>query len=509
MAWKEGLQSSRLNFGQKRRPTREEFLAQRESARSVHHRLDRLHGKELLQSEPVRKVLAYATDWDAFIVNREPQVTMDTPGITVNRINGSIALPHPFITPSTKESTQWPEKQFYWDIYFINKSLLALHDPKLLDIAKGHIENFQYMFDRLGFIPNASDISLTNRSQIPFLTGMIRDVYKETGDKEWLAQKIAFAKKEYDEWMMTPRQLKERGSSRPSSRINETSVLLKATGRDIDKLGGHYDAAASTGQDDSAEWARRANEYIPITLNSALYKYESDFAWAADVLGDPVEKAEWEAKASHRKNEINTVLWDESKQHYCNAALNRKTGEWNRDNRYHGLSSFMPLWVGLADRMQIDATVKHINKFESPNGLVIATKDSFPSTKWVRRRLDFALMGKWRRYRPAVSDNLMQQQWDNPNIWAPMEYFAVDGMMRFGKYKESRRVLESSLRGLASFFAEHGTLPEKLQANGGNGRGYQYPSQEGFGWTNAWVKLAYDRLELLNEEDSLYDRIAS
>lgn len=511
MNWKEGLRTPRINLA-RRRPTAAEFASQKEPAKTIYHSLSHLHGHELLAAEPVQKLMAYATDWEPFIVNREPKVAKDTPGIFPNLENGSIALPHPFITPSTKENTQWPEKQFYWDIYFINKGLLATGDPKLLEIAKGHVENFQYMFDRLGFIPNASDISLTNRSQIPFLTGMIRDIYKETGDKNWLSEKMNLAKREYNECMMTESELRARGSSRPSSRISNDSVLLKATGRDIDKLGSHYEAAAFTGQDDSAEWARRANEYVPITLNSAMYKYESDFAWAADVLGNPVEKLEWDRKAQQRKEEINKKLWDEKQGRYANAAYNRHTKSWDKDLAYHGLSSFMPLWVGLANNEQANKITQTLPKFEAPYGLMIATANSSPEPIWVQRRLRIALFGgkKWRRYEPAVTDILAPQQWDSPNVWAPMQYFAVDGLMRYGKYEQSQRVLENSLRGMAAFFAEHGTLPEKLNGKTGqNGKNYQYLSQEGFGWTNAWVKLAYDRLQLLDSRDRVYDRIAS
>ncbi len=487
-----------------RRPTREEFLEQKESARTVYHRLESLHGNQLLQSEPVKKLLAYVTDWEPFITNRNPQVTMDMPGIFPNRENGSLALPYPFITPSTKESSQWPDKHFYWDIYFINKGLIATKDPAMLEIAKGHIENFQYLFDRLEVIPNASDVSLLNRSQIPFLTGMIRDIYKETGDKQWLEEKMIFAKKEYDEWMMTKKQLEQRGSPRPSHRVSEDSVLLRASGRD---LAMHYEAAAETGQDDSTEWAGRAHEYIPITLNCALYKYESDLAWSADILGKPVEKSEWEAKAERRKTEINAVLWDSKKGRYVNAALNRRTKEWERDVAYHGLSSFMPLWVGLADGNKASATIAHLPKFETPYGLVIATKPDFPRLVSMRRKLGIAFFPK--RERPAVMDLSAHKQWDYPNIWAPMEYFAVDGLMRYKKNDDAQRVLENSLRGMAAFYAEHGTLPEKLNGlTGQNGKDYMYPNQEGFGWHNAWALLAAERLIGIEKGKNVYATIS-
>lgn len=502
----------RLKPRDQRRLTEAEFLAQKKPANEVYKKLDSLSGLDLLQAEPVRHMMDYARNWDPFIANKDPQVTMNTPGIHVSRETGSIALPYPFITPSTRESTnkpQWPDKQFDWDIYFINKGLLATGNPQYVDIAKGHIENFQYLFDRLGFIPNASDISLTNRSQIPFLTGMILDIYKVTGDKEWFAQKITFAKKEYEEWMASQDELRARGSARVSHRIASDSLLVRALSRDIEKE--HYTAAAETGEDDSAEWARRAHEYVPVTLNCAMYKYESDFARAADILGDPVDKAFWEQRAQQRKEEINNVLWDEKSGRYANAALDRKSGEWVRDTQYQGLSSFMPLWIGLATGQQADRMMQYLPKFESPNGLTIATKESAPSAKWVRRRVRLALIGKeWHRYQPAVLDVFAPQQWDYPNVWAPMEYFAVDGMIRYGKFAEAQRVLEKSLKGLTAFFAEHGTLPEKFDgATGQNGADYNYPNQEGFGWTNAWAQIAYDRLTHLYARDNVYDKIAS
>lgn len=376
------------------------------SAREIFQSLQSLTGKQLLVCPPIQNLLTYANAWKPFLSKEKPIVTKDSSGLYVSPETGAIALPHPFISPSTTETTKdatWQSVQFYWDTYFINKGLLLSGDPAHVDIAKGHIENFQYLFDRLGYIPNASRISIANRTQIPFLAGMIIDVYKTTGDKEWLKEKMEVAKREYGNWMMSDEDIKAKGLSHPSQRISKTSLLIRPVGRDIGKE--HYPAAASTGEDDSAQWARRAYDYLPVTLNCALYKYESDFARAADFLGDPLEKAHWEGLTQRRKEEINKTFWNEKKGMYFDAYLNRKTGKWEQDARYYGLTGFMPLWVGLSTTDQAKKMVGQLPKFETPYGLTIAAKDSLPAQGVVRRQLRRMLLGKkYQRYDSAIED---------------------------------------------------------------------------------------------------------
>lgn len=330
------------------------------SGGETYQSLKRLSGKELLESRPVQDLLAYTADWEPFIVNRNPKVPPDakqpseeSKTILNDAKTGEIALPYPFIIPSRKEGvdSQWGNQQFYWDMYFINKALLASGKTEYLQLAINHVENFHYLFDRIGYIPNASQVAIINRTQIPFLTGMVTDIYKITGDKEWLKEKMDLARREYEDvWMYTEEEKVTKGIKRPSHRISNDLLIVRLAGTDV--LKEHYPAAAMGGEDDSAQWARRAYEYAPVSLNAALYKYESDLAYSARELGNPEDAQKWQVLADRRKKEINDTFWDEKKGMYFDRKLNRKTGLWEKDLAYQALTTFMPLWVNLASEHQ-------------------------------------------------------------------------------------------------------------------------------------------------------------
>ena len=64
-----------------------------------------------------------------------------------------------------------------------------------------NIDNILSLIERFGFMPNASNSDILNRSQPPYASMMVREVYEKTGDKEWLAKACKTLEKEYDFWM--------------------------------------------------------------------------------------------------------------------------------------------------------------------------------------------------------------------------------------------------------------------------------------------------------------------
>lgn len=78
------------------------------------------------------------------------------------------------------------------------------------------------------------------------------------------------------------------------------------------------------------------------------------------------------------------------------------------------------------------------------------------------------------------------QQWDAPNGWAPLHWIAIIGLENYG-FKElageiARRWLELNEK----VFRQTGRMMEKydvmhMEKTAGGG---EYPSQDGFGWTN-------------------------
>src|SRR5664279_2602855 len=113
-----------------------------------------------------------------------------------------VGLPRPYFVPSLGNDTGFAyEEMYYWDTYFIAQGFLGTPREYLI---RGLVEDLMSMMQRFNIIPNAGRMFHTGRSQPPFLTNMIMQVYRIEKSKRWLAQAMSVAKDEYRTvWMGT------------------------------------------------------------------------------------------------------------------------------------------------------------------------------------------------------------------------------------------------------------------------------------------------------------------
>ena len=83
------------------------------------------------------------------------------------------------------------------------------------------------------------------------------------------------------------------------------------------------------------------------------------------------------------------------------------------------------------------------------------------------------------------------QQWDAPNGWAPLEWLAIEGVRRYGRGDLAAVARDRWLALNRRTYRATGKMTEKydvvnLERRAGGG---EYPTQDGFGWTNG-VALA-------------------
>jgi alpha,alpha-trehalase len=79
------------------------------------------------------------------------------------------------------------------------------------------------------------------------------------------------------------------------------------------------------------------------------------------------------------------------------------------------------------------------------------------------------------------------QQWDAPNVWAPLQHILVLGLRRVGTPLAHRTAVDIADRftnAVAEEWQTSGHLHEKYDASGRVGTGGEYEPQVGFGWTN-------------------------
>ncbi len=357
-----------------------------------------------------------------------------------------LALPKPYLVPSYEEGAGFDYNElYYWDSFFMVRGML---DEQHEQLVSGILEDLLSLYKRFKIIPNGSRTFLMGRSQPPFLTTFIYDVYNTYGkDKKWLQEAMDVAKQEYKTvWM---------GTKKPNERL-----VHKGLSRyyDINYL--HDLAEAESGWDMTPRFNRRALNYLPVDLNALLYKYEMDFARTARLLDDRREAAKWEQAALARKETMDELMWDRLRGlYYDYNYVKEKRGNVS------SLAAYFPMWAGMVSEKQAAQLVKALRRFENKGGL--ATTDALPLGQYV--------------------PGSMPVQWAFPNGWAPLQFIVVEGLLRYGYHEDAKRIAMKWLKTNLDWFNEHHVFlekynvvnPEKPPQKG------VYPSQTGFGWTNA------------------------
>ncbi len=357
-----------------------------------------------------------------------------------------LGLPNQYLVPAYEEGHEFDFNElYYWDSYFMAQGLL---DEEHRELVVGVLEDLLYTFERFKIIPNASRTYLMGRSQPPFLTSFILDVYKAYKlDKQWLRRAIKIAQAEYHTVWMGKTKPNARQVSEGLSRYYDVNYLNDLT-------------EAESGWDFTPRFGHKCLNYLPIDLNSLLYKYEKDFAYAERLFGNEEDALKWEEAAHHRRVTINKLMWSELKGLYY---------DYNFIKEHRGsvssLAAYYPMWAGLVDERQAARLAGSLKRFEQKGGL--ATTDALQVSNLV----------------PGA----MPTQWAYPNGWAPLHFLVVKGLQKYGYEEEARRIAMKWLKTNLNWFNKHGVFLEKynvVQPGKPPAKGV-YPSQTGFGWTNA------------------------
>src|SRR5579871_429193 len=425
---------------------------------------------------------------------------------------GLLYLPNRYVVPGGRFN-----EMYGWDSYFILRGLV---EDKRLDLARGMIENFFFEIEHYGTVLNANRTYFLTRSQPPFLTSMVMAVYqaeKAAGkdDRDLLEKGYRWGAKDYEMWIHDPHLAGDTGLSRyydfgvgpaPESLKDEADFyrkvaeffLLHAEGRNylaetgagkdtqpvvgseytvqvcdvqrtmakpgcepartISLVGDYYKgdrAMRESGFDISfrfGPYSAGTHHYAPVCLNSLLYKTEKDLEQMGRVLGRSDDARQWSERAQQRKERIQKYLWDAQRGLFVDYDLDSSSR-----STYEYLTTFYPLWAGLATTEQAEALRRNLPIFEHEGGL-------------------------------AMSPHETGVQWDLPYGWAPTQLLAIDGLRRYGFEQDADRISYEFLSTVAENFRRDGTIREKYNVvtRSSDARvtaGYQQ-NVVGFGWTN-------------------------
>ncbi len=421
---------------------------------------------------------------------------------------GLLYLPNRYIVPGGRFN-----EMYGWDSYFI---ILGLVADRHVDLARGIIENFFFEIENYGSILNANRTYHLTRSQPPFLTSMIREVYEHPGgasiSKAWLTKAYGYAKRDYNVWVTPPHLAGDTGLARyydvgdgPVPEMSDDSTYypdvirwllahpavhtdylidapddptpaqaaeLVTTSCDIAvskvcanaHFEGHRLTAAfykgdramrESGFDTSfrfGPFSGSTQNYAPICLNSLLYKYERDMAHFATLLGLKDEATEWNKRASDRRTAINKYLWDPHRGMFFDYDFTTR-----QLSNYHYITTLYPLWAGLATPQQAATVEQQLPVIEREGGI-------------------------------AMSDFDSGTQWDLPFGWAPTNWLAIKGLSEYGYRADADRVATRFSSTILTNFLHDGTIREKYNVVSGSANveiatGYK-SNVVGFGWTN-------------------------
>jgi alpha,alpha-trehalase len=370
-----------------------------------------------------------------------------------------IGLPLPYSVPSISGMFQ---EMYYWDTYFTNVGLIM--DGNVIQ-ARNNCENMLYLIDRYGFMPNGNRIWYLNRSQPPYLSMMIRDVYEKTKDKEWLKRCLPTLEKEYHFWMtkrITSIGLNRFNNNAPDS-INEDTFwgIKKRLGENYDTIslksesqriaiGSHFTSEFESGWDLSPRFDSRCNDFCPLDLNSNLYLYEKNFEYFYSKTENNTSK-KWNSIADKRKKLINKYLYNQNdKLFYDYDYVN------NQLSPIYSSAVFNALWAELLTQEQAKELVKHLPPLEFKYGLAACAP------------------GK-RKY---------AYQWDYPNGWASIQYLAVKGLRNYGYKAEASRIAYKYATLVSSNYKKTNNLWEKYNIIDGTINGHnEYEMPTMMGWT--------------------------
>ena len=204
------------------------------------------------------------------------------------------------------------------------------------------------------------------------------------------------------------------------------------------------------------------HHYAPVCLNSLLYKSEKDLEQISGLLGHHDDAKRWADRARQRAERVQKLLWDAQKGMYYDYNLDRSSR-----STYNYITTFYPLWAGIATKEQAAALRKNLKIFEHPGGLAMSEKD------------------------PGV-------QWDLPYGWAPTQIIAIEGLRKYGFNEDADRASYEFLSNIAENFRRDGTLREKYNVVTRSSEtpvttGYNQ-NVVGFGWTNAAFLVLLHRL---------------
>ncbi|KAI1467392.1 glycoside hydrolase family 37 protein [Daldinia caldariorum] len=439
---------------------------------------------------------------------------------------------------------------YYWDSFWILEGLLRT-GGSFTQISRNIIENFLDFVDKFGFVPNGAHY--LNRSQPPLLTQMVKTYIDYTNDTSLLERALPLLIKEHNFWIENrtsaitfgdetfhlahygvqnteprPESYREDYITANNRSYYAASGIIYPESRPLNEsekaeLYSNLASGAESGWDYTARFianpsdaardvyfplrSLNTNKIVAVDLNSILYANEIIIASYLEKSGDSTLATEFEQLARNRSEAMYALMWNDKYTSYFDYNLTSGTQDiyipLDADATtaqildapegyqvFFHIAQFYPFWLGAAPPQLKNNPLAVKLAFQRVSDFVTEKAGGVAGTN----------------YRTG-------QQWDQPNVWPPLMYVLIKGLLNtpatFGKedpaYIETQDLsLKLAQRYLDSTFctwrATGGSTDETPKLEGLDsddstnvaGGGGEYEVVEGFGWTNGVLIWAVD-----------------
>ena len=420
-----------------------------------------------LPPAPAEAAAGARTPLDAHIAALWPELAR--PADPVEPGSSRLALRLAYVVPGGRF-----RELYYWDSLFTALGLVADGRP---DLVRALTDNFVDLTERYGHVPNGARSYYLSRSQPPVLAELMALVPPtemakrrrwlralRTEHRFWTAgERCAVPGRPCARVVVMPggavlgRYFDDRAAPRDEAYAEDIATAAGSP-RPAAAVWRDLRAAAESGWDFSTRWLAdpqrlatiRTTAVVPVDLNAWLFALERRIALESAALHDPATARAFTARADARAAAVRRWLWVPAEGRFADWDL-----EAGRPTPVLSAATLMPLFVGLATPAQAAAVATTVHaRLLAPGGLRTTTAAS-------------------------------GQQWDAPNGWAPLQWIAVAGLDRYGERALADAVACRFLATITATYAETGRLLEKYDVETRRpGGGGEYPTQDGFGWTN-------------------------
>ena len=386
-----------------------------------------------------------------------------------------LPLPYPYFVPGGRF-----REIYYWDSYF---TMLGLKESGEVKLIRDMLNNFAFLIETYGHIPNGNRTYYLSRSQPPFFSCMVELLAGIQGDSIY-QRFLPAMEKEYAFFMDGSDKLKAGEAYRRIVRMKNGDLLnrywddntvprqeswhedyltAEKSGRNKIEIYKHLRASAESGLDFSSRWfadnkkitSIQTTEILPVDLNCLMYHLEWTIARAKQINGDDNGAKLFREKAQQRSALIDKYFWNKKMSFFTDYQFKSQIQ----------LNNITP--AGLYPFCFINEKPDYMSLLGQKVAKVLEAKllkdGGFVTTEF---------------------DN--GEQWDAPNGWAPLEWMMIWGLDRCGQKNLAALAAKRWIKLNISVYKNTGKLMEKYnvidtskEAGGG-----EYGGQDGFGWTN-------------------------